>query len=182
MTIKVVPTPYSLSTSIVPSISSIREWVIASPSPLPSTVLFLSTSNLLNLSKRESISSGFMPIPVSFTLRTRRIPFSCSIPLSESVILPSCVYFTALFKIFTITWRILISSPKSLSGIVSSMSNCSFRAFCCAFKFTILKTSLSTEDRSYSASCISILPDSILEKSRISFIRESSVLPALSIF
>ena len=50
--VKEEPFPYSLSTEIEPFISPRRLLVIASPRPLPSTVLFLSISSLLNFSKR----------------------------------------------------------------------------------------------------------------------------------
>ena len=98
-TVKIEPLPYSLSTSIVPPMRSTRLLVIASPKPVPSTVLLRSISRRSNLLKRTSLSSGLIPIPVSHTVITRIILLSSafferSLRLTE----PLSVYLTALFK------------------------------------------------------------------------------------
>ena len=133
------PFPYSLSTLMEPPISPKRLLVIARPRPLPSMVLLVSISSRLNLSKRFSRSSSLIPIPVSVTsILSWMTPSKPSSPLTVSVTVPSLVYLTALFKIFTIICLSLISSPNKVLGRFSSTSKKSFKTFCSAFILTML--------------------------------------------
>ena len=59
------PFPYCESTLILPPIISTSALVIARPSPVPSVVVFLSTSNLSNLVNSLLIISFLIPLPVS---------------------------------------------------------------------------------------------------------------------
>jgi hypothetical protein len=65
--VNTLPTPGSLSTSIVPSMASTRRATMASPSPVPPKRRERDSSACANGSKiRERCSSG-MPTPVSCT-------------------------------------------------------------------------------------------------------------------
>ena len=70
VTVNVVPCPYTLSTVIVPDISSTRRFVMDNPNPVPSTLRFRLESTCLKSSKILSRFSSSMPHPVSFTCNT----------------------------------------------------------------------------------------------------------------
>ena len=75
---------------------------MASPNPVPSILLFLSSSTLSNLKNILSKSSLFIPLPVSSTeIEILEILLSL-IASTLSVILPESVYFTALVRILII--------------------------------------------------------------------------------
>ena len=99
----VEPLPYSLSTSTVPFINFNKFLVIDRPSPVPSTVLLRTKSTRSNLLNNLGKSSFLIPIPVSETLKVKFINKASLFPLTSIVTLPSCVYLTALFKIFKTT-------------------------------------------------------------------------------
>ena len=124
--VKVEPLPYSLLISIVPCISLIIWFVIASPSPVPSMLRFLFSSSLTKDSNSLSWSSLRIPIPVSDTLIYRRNSssdtFTC---LTESVMPPFCVYLTAFVNRFVTACLILSSSPYSRFGVFFSTSSSS---------------------------------------------------------
>ena len=66
------PSPGSLSTEIVPPISSTRRFEIASPSPVPPKRRVVEASTWLNEVNSWSIRSGGIPIPVSRTASSTR--------------------------------------------------------------------------------------------------------------
>ena len=65
---KIDPSLYLLSTLIVPPINSTNLLVMASPKPVPSAVVFLSTSSRSNFVNNLLISSALIPRPLSLTL------------------------------------------------------------------------------------------------------------------
>ena len=67
VTVKVVPTPFSLSTSIWPFMSSTMLLAIGMPSPVLPYLLVEAASSWLKASKICGRYSLLMPIPVSFT-------------------------------------------------------------------------------------------------------------------
>jgi len=69
-TVKQVPTPFSLSTSIDPPSASTRRCTIESPSPLPSYSRRTPDDSCLNASKIWFWNASSMPTPVSSTSRT----------------------------------------------------------------------------------------------------------------
>ena len=97
------PLPTSLSTAIVPPISSISFFVMAIPSPVPITLLSVELCSRSKLSYKCGRNSSDIPMPVSST-----IILKCA--LSESVLFsslilrdilpPSLVYLTALLRMF----------------------------------------------------------------------------------
>ena len=165
-----------------PPIISARRLAMESPSPVPSTVRFRCSSNRWKSSNSFFKSSSLMPIPVSFTEKVRTVPFSTLSPRTENVTLPFSVYFTALVKRFMIIWRILISSPMRQSGVSLSTFIIKSRPFCSARYRIMFTMSFNTLRSLYSLATNCIFPDSILEKSRISLIRERRASLARLIF
>ena len=176
------PSPYLLSTEMTPPIISARRLVMVSPRPVPSIFRLRCRSNRWKPEKRFSISSLWMPIPVSFTASVSRMPAETASPLTDSVTLPSSVYFTALVSRFMMIWRIRTSSPIRQSGVSSSTLMITSSPFRSARYSTIFTTSFNTVLSLYSPSTSCILPDSILEKSRMSLTRERSDSPARLMF
>ena len=133
--------------------------------------------------KSFEISSSLMPIPVSLTLNFSQIELSsrCS-KSTDKVTVPFSVYLTALVKMFVTTCLILISSPKSTLGIFSLAFVTSCNPFLSARGLIILTKSFKTELSAYSTGIISILPASILLKSKMSFTILSREFPALRKF
>ena len=75
-----------------------------------------------------------------------------------------------------------ISSPFITLGRKGSTSMMNLRPLSPARLLSMFMISFSTELKAYSTGMISMRPDSIFEKSRISFMRESRLLPAPRIF
>ena len=173
------PCPYSLSTFKVLPIRSNSLVTMDIPSPVPSMFRFLVSSSRAKDSKSLSLSSSRMPIPVSRTqTASRNSPSAVRFPDTVSVTLPSSVYFTALVSRFMITCRMRTSSPNSLQGMVLSMSRTNSSPLFFARSAMELTRSLIMEETSYFTGTSSILPSSILEKSSMLLISDSSVLPA----
>ena len=138
------PTPTSLSTSILPFIASINFFVIASPRPVPSKTLFLSSSSLLNEVNRLSISFLLIPHPVSLTeMITLTLSLSIFCTLTSTFILPAAVYLSELSIKFNNICSILILSPISVCGIsllISTLSKSPFASNFFLNNFVILVT------------------------------------------
>ena len=149
------------------------------PSPVPSTSRFLFSSMRLYGEKSFSISSCFIPIPVSSTEKIRQISSSLTSVKSTCIVTePFSVYLTAFVSIFITHCLMRISSPIRRCGICAFTSTINFNPFLAALSFIILFRSLIRDDNSYWTGMSSIFPASTLERSRMSLIRESSVLPA----
>lgn len=95
-TTKIEPSLYLLSTLINPFINSTNFLVIANPNPVPSVVVFLSTSSRSNLVNNLLISSDFIPLPVSLTLIINRQFSPWLIQFTFNSIIPFSVYLMAL--------------------------------------------------------------------------------------
>ena len=67
-TVVIVPTPSSLSTSIVPPIRFTRDLTIGRPRPVPVMWLSVEECSLVNSSKICGRYSLLMPMPLSFTV------------------------------------------------------------------------------------------------------------------
>ena len=128
------------------------------------------------------MSSCLMPMPVSLTeTSSRTLPSEHPPFLMLRVTLPLSVYLTAFVSRFCITCSTLTSSPKRKAGTVLSMSASKLKPLLTArsrIGSARLRTRLSVL---YLTGTISILPSSILEKSRMELISESRVLLAESI-
>ena len=149
------------------------------PRPVPSMARFLFSSIRLYGEKRFSISSSFMPIPVSRTVKQRLICDSSVFSAkTDRFTSPVSVYFTALVSRFITHCLIRISSPTSRCGICRSTLTLNFKPFFSARLLITFTRSLIREDRSYCTGMISILPSSTFERSRMSLISESKVFPA----
>ena len=98
----VLPSPGtpSLSTHIVPPMSSASRLLIASPSPVPPYLRLVVASTWLNDSNSRSTRPGGMPIPVSRTVRWYAITSARSVGsvATPTMISPASVNFTALFN------------------------------------------------------------------------------------
>ena len=68
VTVKVVPTPFWLSTSMVPCIISTSLFTMGIPSPVPSILLSVVLFSLENSSKMWGRKSSDMPMPLSRTV------------------------------------------------------------------------------------------------------------------
>ena len=157
--------------------------VIASPRPVPSMLLVFLRSRRSKGSKRRSISSGRMPMPVSVTQTLKRIESDI---LSSSFIMnstrPASVYFTAFVSRFVIICLTRISSPSKTDGSSGSMLNTSSSPFASARNCTRLYRSTTTDLTEYSSFSMLSFPFSILEKSRMSLIMPRRLSPAFRIF
>jgi hypothetical protein len=76
---KQLPTPYLLSTLIVPSIKLTNCLQIANPNPLPARFATLESEILVNNVNNFAMSEGKMPTPVSST--SKKILVFCVVPL-----------------------------------------------------------------------------------------------------
>ena len=94
--------------------------MIASPSPVPSTVVLFSTPSLSNLLNNLSIFSFLIPIPESSTDTINLITSPLITLLTLKSIYPSLVYLTELVSKFNITCLSLVPSPYKYSGIEES--------------------------------------------------------------
>ena len=103
-----VPTPNWLLTVIVPPSRSIRRFVIAIPSPLPSIWSIRLSLSRVNGSKICSRYSGLIPIPLSDTVKQIMAFFADSVSCISifKMILPSLgVNFEALERRLRRIWR-----------------------------------------------------------------------------
>ena len=118
LSVKVDPTPTSLSTVIDPPISSARLRDKGRPSPLLRSRRPRPVSTWTNSSKMLPRSSVAMPRPVSATDRTTSsVSGSCS---AETRISPFSVNFTAFEIRFLSIWLTLYSSVTSVGTFVDS--------------------------------------------------------------
>ena len=139
---------------------------------------FLFSSIRSNSSNNFTMSSSFMPIPVSCTEKSNTTFLLSIRPSTLSMTFPCCVYFTALFNKLTNTCLIRTSSPNNFDGKSPSTCICNSSFFASAFAFIIFEISCIRLLKSYSTIMISSFPDSILEKSRISLIKDNKFCPA----
>ncbi len=119
---KVEPLPCSLSTEIVPPISSTRRLEMARPSPVPPKRRVVDASTWLKEVKSRSIRSGGIPIPVSRTQSSSRYePFPAASASTRTITSPASVNLTPFESRFSSTCRRRAPSPRIPAGTVSSM-------------------------------------------------------------
>ena len=175
---KVLPSPGLLSTSSLPRINSTRRLVITKPIPVPSITLNSAPRRLngLNSSPRRS---GDIPGPVSAILIRAR---PCS-PREQFILMlpPSLLYLTALLSRFKNTCFNLIASASTSTSLNSAGSNSILILRSFAMSATQATQPLITFTSDIASIESSILPVSILDKSRISSIKLSRCWPALLI-
>ena len=161
---KVEPLPCSLSTEIVPPISSTRRFEMARPSPVPPNRRVVDASTWLNDVKSLSIRSGAIPIPVSRTESSSRYePAPLGSASTRTTTSPASVNLTAFESRFSSTWRRRASSPRIPAGAASSMRQPSSIPFSHARGAT-MSSAPSTHSRTLNGSrSRSSLPASIFE-------------------
>ena len=113
VTEKDVPFPFSLSTVIVPFISSTMLFVIDIPSPVLPYLPVGDDSSWLNGSKIWGKKSLLIPMPVSLITNSTTAFLSnrAFSSITKLTLPPSGVNFTAFPRIFSKIWRIFTSSP-----------------------------------------------------------------------
>ena len=116
------PLPYCDDTFILPPISSTNFLVIASPSPVPSVVVFFSTSNRSNLVNNFFIFSSLIPIPESCTVSIIVDILSLFMHFALTFTNPLFVYFIALETRLLIICLICGLSPNNSYGISGAIS------------------------------------------------------------
>ena len=148
---------------------------ISSPRPVPCIPLFFCSSRRSYAMKSLSMSSFFTPIPVSMTeKRNRQSSSFLSSMDTTSAIPPALVYFTAFVSRFITICFIFPTSPYMVLGRTSSMIASKSSSFCVLLMRIIETIDLSIFCISYSCSTKCIFPDSILDKSKRSFISDNS--------
>ncbi len=174
--VKVDPSPSRLSAVSLPASNQADFFAMARPRPVPSNCLEEEPSTWRNSSKIKGSSSFGIPMPVSFTLMTNSPPSF----LTEMATPPSGVNLTALSRRFL---RICLSLESSVftSGRSFGISASRKISFSMATGLRVSRSEMTVSLREKSEGLISTRPDSIFERSRISFIRSSNCLPFLSI-
>ena len=183
-TLKQVPFPNSLVTSIVPPIISTNLFVIAIPRPVPSVLSTRLSRSLLNAVKIWARYSGFMPIPVSvIEKRKRAVPSTaCFSQTSMETVPLTGVNLYALDKILI---KICLKRRASLKNCSCTTDRrrmekcCSFSPNCGCIMAT---TFSSTSGKDMESSLRTISPLSILDISSTSLIRLSRCCPDKPIF
>ena len=127
-TINIEPVPNCDCTFIEPPIISTIALVIARPRPVPSAVVFFSTSNLSNLVNNLFIYSAFIPLPVSLQVIIIFEMFFCKsfIHFTFKFISPASVYLIAFVsKLLTISLTLPLSpiNSKGISSAISSLKS-----------------------------------------------------------
>ena len=164
---------------MVPPINSSSCLLILRPRPVPSMTRFFSLSTRRNAWNSSFTSSLRIPIPVSSTEILRRtVSASTRSLFASNVTEPSGVYLMAFDNRVRTICLIRISSPYSIDGISEAMLTFNSRFFSCARIQIIFTRSLNNEPVSYCTGTISILPESILDMSKISLIKAKSILLA----
>ena len=179
---KLLPLRCSLSTPIVPCMSSVSCFEMGSPRPVPSFSRFFFVSTWEKEPKILSMSSLRIPIPLSCTEKESRTSSSELSHFTVTRTKPCSVNFIALVTIFMMICLILFASPKSTDGSAGSTSYMSSMSFAPMRFKKIMERSDKSDAGSYLSSTISIFPDSIFEKSRISLMIESRASPEDLIF
>ena len=124
-----LPTPYVLSTFIVPPSISTKLLVIARPSPVPSIDVFLSASSLSNFVNKWESCSSFIPRPVSFTIISKLHILSVFSTTTFKSTRPLSVYLIAFDSKFDIICFTLFRSPYKTLGKLLSISTYNFKSF-----------------------------------------------------
>ena len=147
---------------------------IASPRPVPPYLRVVELSAWVKASKMLACLSAAMPMPSSDTSKPSTTPWaelSCTRTLRDTS--PRGVNLIALPIRLVSTWRSRPGSPSSSCGTSCSISQVNSRPPTSALSARIRVVALSSDRRSNSVLSSSILPDSSLEKSRMSLMMVS---------
>ena len=116
-------------------------------------------------------------MPVSLTLHSIQVP--CSILATSTRTLPRCVNLMALpTRLRKICLR-RVASPRNHCGTSGATPFLSTSFFCCACPLMSWLTSLTTARMSTGRASSVTLPDSSLDRSRMSLIKASRISPLL---
>ncbi len=170
----VLPSPSRLSTPTVPPISSASCLLMTSPSPVPPYLRVVEVSAWWKDWNRLPIWLSVMPMPSSCTSKRTSVVLSrSSTGRARMWILPFSENLMALLVKFSSTCSSRSGSPRSWCdrpGHTSYTSSSPLRA---ALSPSWLERLLSSVSSAKSATSSSILPASILEKSRMSLMMPS---------
>jgi len=161
--------------------SSTSRLLIASPRPVPPNSRVVELSTWLNDRNSRSCFSGGMPRPVSATVKCRPSSpaLAAAFRSTATTTSPLAVNLIALPTRLTTTCRRRVTSPTTTTGTAGSSSATSSRPFSAAFGASSSSASSRHWRRLYGWVSSSILPDSILEKSRTSLMIVSRLSPEL---
>ena len=152
---------------MVPPIISTNNFVMARPNPVPSVVVFLSTSNRSNLLNNFVIFSALIPRPVSCTEIINKHLSSLFTHFTFKIISPLSVYFIALVNKLLIISLTCVLSPINSSGKSSAISILKSIGFSPILVAVILAILVISSLKLYGFSIISIFSLSILLISKI---------------
>ena len=162
--------------------ASRRLFTIGSPRPVPSTERFRFRSNRSNFVNNFPRSSSRIPMPVSATSMNSFWIVSWLSPVIRRLIHPFSVYFTAFVRRFIMICLIRTSSPCRYSCIYGETDMLNWRFFSITRFWIDRSTSSIRLLRLYLSIMISTFPDSIFDRSRISLMIVSNVLPEFFIY
>ena len=172
------PRPTSLCTPSSPPMSRTRRREIARPSPVPPYLRVVDASAWPNSSKIAARLSAGIPMPVSRTAKRTSARFP-SRPAgdTDTTTSPCGVNLMALPTRFVSTCRTRVGSPRTKVGasVAMSASSSSRRSRARTASSAIVDSSRCGSSNGIDSSCR--CSASILEKSRMSLIRASSVSP-----
>ena len=180
---KLLPTPGTLCTCIVPPMSCTSLLLMVRPRPVPPKFRVVELSAWEKGLKMCSSLSAAMPTPVSRTTKRKPQRFgallgTCSMPSTTS---PRGVNLTALLARFSSTWPRRKGSPRSASAPAGTAPTTTSSSFLPTEADRMpARLSRMSERRKGTSSICSCLA-SILEKSRMSLTMLSSELPELVI-
>ena len=168
------PSPQTLSTPMVPPISSISCLEMASPSPVPPKRRVVVESAWKNFSNRLARAGTGMPTPVSVMLIVTPPSASC---VALMPTLPRSVNFSALLTRLSSTWRTRAASPSSRFGQSLGKSTSSRIPLATNCGRTRAATSSMLRRTSNGSRTGMSLPASIFETSRMSLMTLSRLCP-----
>jgi hypothetical protein len=172
--VKVAPCPGVLSRLISPPIASTRRFEIASPRPVPPNRRPAPASACSNSSKIRACISGAMPMPVS-RMRNAKAPSRAGVTATATP--PVCVNLIALPMRLSRTWRTRVASPTKRCAAASSTNAAISMPLAWARGANSSTTSSTSGRNANGLMSRSSRPASILEKSRMSSIRQASASP-----
>ena len=174
---KVEPSPGADCSPTSPPISPASRLQMASPSPVPPYLRVVLASTWTKDWNRAVCRSGAMPMPVSLMRNSTSAPswaLKSSSTCAETTTWPFSVNLTALLTRLSSTWRSRVTSPRTQPGSSPPISTSSSSPFSRARGAPMSQASSIVPSRLSGSFSSSSLPDSILEKSRMSLITPSS--------
>ncbi len=174
----VLPSPSSLSTPIRPCIISTKRREIAKPRPVPPCFRVVDPSACVNAWNKRSCTSDAKPIPVSATAKRKLwVRASPSARATCTTTSPPSVNLMALPTRLVKICRNRPGSPSTQVGTAACTKLTSSMPLVAAGSARISNTSSMARRSSKLMISSSILPASILEKSKISLMIDNSARP-----